>query len=463
MVVVDEIDGAERAVGLDFPDHTSYAVAVVGVVFGRHRIAVVACGDEFALFRHIPAHTLVHDGLEVFRHHARPCGFGHAVGHIVFGKQFHGCCPCVAIYRGLHHGFAWRLVLAARVGEVVHVELAVPVGHHGLVVVEPSCFAPHGLYAVNTHHRRQSAVVACRCGDGLAGIVHGISVVAYQVVDNVFRGHEHGAMLVSNGKFHAACAVFKSLEVLGAVSTVYFLAVGVVIDVIPAVNIGRGWAFAEHVGEGFRSLAPRAVGRFGKGHLDVALLAGVVFQHHHIVVVATLHHGGVDAAEPRLDEQFGLAECLEVFGGGVIQAVVIVVVFESVGEFARNARSPDYHVLPFHVVIKQFGSPHVDRGGVVHHGDEAFLCPVDEVFRRGVAKSFVTSPAGGPHQMEGAVGAFHDGWVAHHLLVAHLGGEECALDGIPVDAVVTVDETQSFVGWFMKRGGNIDVFCTGAC
>ena len=56
-----------------------------------------------------------------------------------------------------------------------------------------------------------------------------------------------------------------------------------------------------------------------------------------------------------------------------------------------------------------------------------------------------------------AVGTFHYRRVTHHLLRAYLRLEEGAGNTVPMYAVAAIDEAQSFVGGFMKRGRNENV------
>ena len=173
----------------------------------------------------MPSHALVHYGLEVLCHNARPCRLGEAVGHVVRREQVHRLGPCVTVGRCLQHRLSRRLMLAAWVGEVVHIELAVPVSHHRLVVVEPTRLAAHGLHAVHTHHGRQSAVVACRRCNGLACVVHRLAVIFFQCIYKLLVGHEHRAVLVADGEFHSSRLVLEVHEVFGPVCAVNLVAV----------------------------------------------------------------------------------------------------------------------------------------------------------------------------------------------------------------------------------------------
>ena len=236
VVIIYKVYRTECSVGLYLSYHAAYSVAVVGVVFRSERHAVVAHCNETVALRHIEAHALVHDGLQVFCHNARPCRFCVSVGHVVFREQLNGLSPFVSVYRSLQHGLSGRLMLASRVGQVVHVELAFPVCHHGLMVIEPSLFASHGLNAVNSHHGRQSAVMSCRRCHGCAGVVNGVAVLLYQVLHNFLVSHEHRSVLVSYREFYGTCLVLEVLEVLCPCRSVYAVAVRVVVDVIPSVD-----------------------------------------------------------------------------------------------------------------------------------------------------------------------------------------------------------------------------------
>ena len=59
-------------------------------------------------------------------------------GQSVFGEKDFGSGPVVAVHGTLHPGDARRDVFAERVAEEMHPEPALPIGHHGLVVVGPA-------------------------------------------------------------------------------------------------------------------------------------------------------------------------------------------------------------------------------------------------------------------------------------------------------------------------------------
>ena len=130
--------------------------------------------------------------------------------------------------------------------------------------------------------------------------------------------------------------------------------------------------------------------------------------------------------------------------------MVVLVFLQYVGKLARNTWRPNNHILLLHIVVEQFRSPHVYRGGVFHHFDETFRCPVYEVFWRRIAKATVTSPTASPHKMVGTVRSLHYRGVAHHFLRAYLRFKKCTRNTVPMNSVATVDKAQSFVRRFME-------------
>ena len=100
VVQVDEVDLTEAAVSLHLTDHASHAVAVIGVVFLVKGDTIVAEGIETTGFRHIPAHTLVHDGNQLVGL-VVTVGFHIAFGHFHFWKDDLWLRPRIAVGRGL--------------------------------------------------------------------------------------------------------------------------------------------------------------------------------------------------------------------------------------------------------------------------------------------------------------------------------------------------------------------------
>ena len=368
VVVVDKVDGTEAAVLLYLSHHPSYAVAVIGVVLAVECHTVVAGGKEDAALGYVPPHPLVHNGLEgflqvhigilVFGLRAI-VGLGISLGHIVLGEEHLRGAPRIAVGGGLHHGARWRHMLLGGVAEVVEVELVVPVGHHGLVVVGPAvtvlargvlAVGAHSLYVVYSHYGRQATVVARRVGHGGAGVVY--AVLFQQGFHNALGGTEYGAVLMVLGYAHLVAHVGEVDEVAGIVRTEVEETVAVIIykvAVAQLTSLGQlygGGAFHEVTSEGFGSLAPRTVGTLGKRHLDVALVARVVLQHHDIVVLAALEHSGVYATESRVYQQFARCPCLEVLGNGIVQTMVVLLfLYAALEVLAGHARCPHHHRL----------------------------------------------------------------------------------------------------------------------
>ena len=133
----------------------------------------------------------------------------------------------------------------AGVGQVVHIEPSVPVGHHRLVVIGPRFLAAQGLDVMHADGGLQSAVVPFGARDGRSGIVHTVAVVFLQVLHQLLVGHEYRAVLMANGEAHAARLVLEGFEVLRAMGAVDFMAVRVVVDVVPVAHFRRGRSFGE--------------------------------------------------------------------------------------------------------------------------------------------------------------------------------------------------------------------------
>ena len=253
MVVVDEVYGTEGAVALYLPHHSADAVAVGGVVFRCHRHYVVAHSQELArLLRYIPPHSLVHDSHKILCLQARIFfRLFKSVGHFVFREQLHWVCPCVSVSRGLQHCDSWRLMLAAWVGKIVHIELSLPVCNHRLVVVCGSLFGTHGLYAMHSHHGGESAVMARWQGNVVAGVVNGTAVVFYKVLHKFLRCHEHGAVFMTVWEGNGSRLVLEVFEILRALCAIDKLAIPVVIYIPPSVDVCRRRTFAIHRCEWF--------------------------------------------------------------------------------------------------------------------------------------------------------------------------------------------------------------------
>ena len=130
--------------------------------------------------------------------------------------------------------------------------------------------------------------------------------------------------------------------------------------------------------------------------------------------------------------------------------MIVFGIFLIVGEFSRYARGPDYQKLAFHIVVEELRCPGVDGGRIHSSSNETLGCPMNQVFRRTIAKALIPSPRTGPDKMKRTIRPFHNRWVTHYLLQAYFRTEKHALDGVPPHTVVAVDESQTFRSWLMK-------------
>ena len=313
---------------------------------------------------------------------------------------------------------------------------------------------------MHTNDRRESSIVTIGIAQRLTRIVNlpGIQ----QTLQNRLVSLEDGAVLMQVRYIYLVGHVLKRLKVFRVMSTKVEEAITVVVDQPTVVHLESCRTFHHLTRKRLGSLAPRTIGRLGKGHFDVALRTGVVFQHHHVVSLASLHQCGVNAREPRINHQLRRRELLEVLRGRIVETMVVLVVFQSVRELARNTRCPDDDSLLLDVVPEQLRSPYVDGGGIRHHLDETLLAPVYQILRTGIAKAQVTTPRAGPYQMERAIRCTDDRGVAHHTLFAHLRSEPHPVNSFPVPTVVAVDKAQTVSGWLVKRCRKV-YFALGLC
>ena len=290
-------------------------------------------------------------------------------------------------------------MLVLRVAEIMHIELIVPISHHRLVVVGPPvavslrgvlAIGAQNLDVMHSNDRRESSIVTIGIAQRLTRIVNlpGIQ----QTIQDGFVSLKDGAVLVQIRHIYLVGHVLKRLKVFRVMSTEVEEAIAVVVDQPTVVHLEGCRTFHHLTRKRLGSLAPRTIGRLGKGHLDVALRTGVVLQHHHVVSLASLHQCGVNAREPRINHQLCRRKLLEVLRGRIVETMVVLVVFQSVRELARNTRCPDDDSLLFDVVPEQFRSPYVDGGGIRHHFDETLFAPVYQVLRTRIAKAQIATP-----------------------------------------------------------------------
>lgn len=83
-----------------------------------------------------------------------------------------------------------------------------------------------------------------------------------------------------------------------------------------------------------------------QSHLDIAGIAGIILQYHHIIVLTTLQQSGIYATESRIYQELTLGPCLEILGYGIVETVIVLLVFDAQGEvLARHTRCPYHHCL----------------------------------------------------------------------------------------------------------------------
>ena len=121
--------------------------------------------------------------------------------------------------------------------------------------------------------------------------------------------------------------------------------------------------------------------------------------------------------------------------------MIVLVFLLSVRELAGNARCPDDDSLLLDIVPEEFWCPDIYCRRVIHNLDETLLAPMYQVFRTGITKATIATPAGGPYQMEHAVWRTDNAWVAHHLLLAYLRLQPDAVHLLPRPSVTTVDKS----------------------
>ena len=132
-------------------------------------------------------------------------------------------------------------------------------------------------------------------------------------------------------------------------------------------------------------------------------------------------------------------------------------VFLSIWETSWYTRSPHHQKLSLHIVVEELRCPSVYCCGVHSCGNEPLRCPMDQILRGTIPKALVTPPATGPDEMERTIGAFHDRRVAHHLLQPYFRTQENTLDGVPSDAIITIDKPQTLGSGFVEGCRHINV------
>ena len=475
VVVIDEIDRSERTVFLHLSHHTADAVTIVRVVLSVQCHTIVSGSQEDAALGYIPAHTLVHDCLQWFllvdirilQFRLRLVFRLSEIGwHIIFREENLWLAPVISVLRNLHQGSRWRYMLLSRIAQEMHVELAVPIRHHRLMVIGPApaiclgrmlAVGTERLDIVDSYHWRQGSVMTRRICHRGSGIVD--AVLLQQSLHDAFRSTEDGAVLVVLRHTHLLAHIGEMNEILGKMSTEIEEAVTIVINEITIAQrtvlrqFDGGWSFHEIAGERFRSLAPRSHRVLGKSHLDIAGIAGIILQYHHIIVLTTLQQSGIYATESRIYQELALGPCLKILGYGIVETVIVLLVFDTQGEvLARHTRCPYHHCLLAVFIPEEFRCPYIHGSRIVHHLDEFRFAPMHQVATLGITEATVAPPAAGPYQMEHTVWGTDDGRVTHHFLLAYLRSQEGARNTVPMDGIPTIDEPQAVGCRLVERG-----------
>ena len=158
-------------------------------------------------------------------------------GHLHLREKQLRIIPSIAVRGGLVHGVRRRNMLIFGVAKVVNVELVVPVGHHGLMVVGPTltiglrrmfAIGTKNLDIMHSNDRRETAIVSIGIAERLARIVNlpGIQ----QSVKNGFISLEDGAVLVQIWDADLIGDIFESHKVLGEMGTKILQTITVVVD-----------------------------------------------------------------------------------------------------------------------------------------------------------------------------------------------------------------------------------------
>ena len=151
-------------------------------------------------------------------------------------------------------------MLMTGVSQIVHVEFAIPIADHRLMVIGPGFLTSHGLDAMHTHDGLQTAIVPFRTGDGLAGIMHHVAIVFDKSLHQLLVSHKHRSVLMPYGKTDGTRLILERLEVFCAMGAVNLMLVRVVVDVIPVAYLRRRGAFSKRLCKRLGCCTPRAIG-----------------------------------------------------------------------------------------------------------------------------------------------------------------------------------------------------------
>ena len=151
-------------------------------------------------------------------------------------------------------------MFVARVSQIVHIEPAVPIADHRLMVIGPGLFAAHRLDGMHADNGFQPTIMSFWTGDGLSAVMYYIAIVSDESLNQLLIGHKDGSMLMTNGENDRSCLILEGLEVLRTMGTVDLMSVGVVVDVIPVAHLCRTRALGELFCKRLRGRTPGTVG-----------------------------------------------------------------------------------------------------------------------------------------------------------------------------------------------------------
>ena len=143
------------------------------------------------------------------------------------------------------------------------------------------------LDVVYSHYRAESSIMAIGIAQRLAHIVHLLGV--QQPLQDGLVSLEDGAVFVQVRDADLIADILEGHKILRKMSTEVLQLITIIVDEPTIFYLHRCGTLHHLTRKRLRDLRPRTIRRFGVCHLDVALRAGIVLQHHHVVLVAPLH------------------------------------------------------------------------------------------------------------------------------------------------------------------------------
>ena len=135
-------------------------------------------------------------------------------------------------------------MFVARVAEVMHIELIIPIGHHGLMVICPPlsvslcrvfAIGPHNLDVMHTDHWRQASVVTIGITQRLTRIVNLLGI--QQTLQDGFVSLKDGAVLMQVGDNGLVADILEDHKIFRKVRSEVLQTIAVVVDE-PAILYG---------------------------------------------------------------------------------------------------------------------------------------------------------------------------------------------------------------------------------